>query len=165
MSQNNYIYHVDDLLNYEREKLLAESHGVNYNEFRRPDPKPGSFFNHIPEWKRTVVETNEGQKIKAQLEDLTGIVFEQHFYVINGKFTLPMHKDMGVKSALNIVLTDNNTTIEFEDIGLCKYSCAFLNVSEKRHTITTDTERRLCRFISWKNGHKEIVERLDAIRN
>ena len=138
------IFHIQTL-QYNKDILLLESELVDFENFKS-GYQQGTWFDHAPNYFKGIVKDDrckEVYNVLNQIRSITGIEnISPRFYRQQNNTEVPMHKDLGTKCCVNIVLSDNFGPVYFEESGNHLYECALLDTT-KMHCVPPYPEERI----------------------
>lgn len=147
-------------IDYDSNKLIEESTMINYNAFRT-GKDTDSWFDNQQTWhignmndSRTYLEVHRLKETFKTLIRSNNI--KPRYYIQEKYSSVPFHRDINTKCAINIVLSDNVGPILFEDIGEVTYRCALLNTTQRHGVPEFQTERLLLKFSIFDKTYEEV---------
>ena len=158
---NMYFNHLD--LNYDEDILKLYFENSDYYDFQcNPNTAQHEFFVHAPGWQvcKNTEHIKEVDKIKTYLENLFNVNIRSQFFKQLAGCEVPFHYDPAPKCSVNILLSENNSPITFEDIGDVHYKCALLNTKKKHMIKSSKTDRWVLIFSILDKTYKECIKRL-----
>jgi len=155
---------------YDKERLIKDLDSVEYVDFKLNDPKnaQNSFFIHAPGWQicRDIDHIEEVNRISTYFKNLFETNIRNQFFKQMPGCEIPFHHDGRPKCSINILLSENNSPITFEEIGDVYYDCALLNIKKKHMIKSSKTERWLFNLSILDKTYEECIERLpDTLKN
>jgi len=133
-------------IDYDKERLLLESEGVDYNAFKS-GYNTGNWFDHAPTWMQGKVPN---EKIYEETNRIKNLIMNTinsndvrpRFYKQEKNTEVPAHIDINTKCSLNIVLSDSYGPVQFTGHEPVFYKCALLDTT-KEHFVPCYPEERL----------------------
>ena len=94
--------------------------------------KQRSWQTSVPADSIKLEEMPETCRITSLFQDIIGSNnIEPNFFTQQKNTEVKMHKDVGIKCAINFILQGKETPIEFEDYGKFYYQNALLDITQK----------------------------------
>ena len=158
---NNYYTHLN--LKYNEDILKFYFENSNYYEFKcNPNTAQHEFFIHAPGWQfcKDTEDINEVNKISTYVQNLFNTSIKTQFVKQLAGCEVPFHYDTGPKCSVNILLSENNSPITFEDIGDVHYRCALLNTKKKHMIKSSETDRQVLILSIIDKTYDECAQRL-----
>jgi len=144
--ESKYLTHLN--IKYNKKMLRDELLTLNYTQYF-------TSLNIKDRWLRsTINDTSLFPNIK-KLHNLfpeSGVVA----YKLQSNSYVHMHTDPLTSCAVNIILSDNNGPVVFEDYGKINYECALFNCSLKHAVPAFDNERLLLKYYWQKKSYEKI---------
>ena len=154
---------------YDAEILKLHFENADYVDFKLSDPSKAQdkFFVHAPGWQicRDLNHIKEVKRIVTYFEMLFESTIRSQFFKQMAGCEIPYHHDGRPKCSINILLSEDNAPITFEDIGDVHYKCALLDVKKKHMIKAHDKDRWLFNLSILEKTYDECLERLpDTLR-
>tara|TARA_B100000424_G_scaffold137981_1_gene104728 strand:- start:298 stop:798 length:501 start_codon:yes stop_codon:yes gene_type:complete len=164
----NYVTNLD--FKYNKERLIKDLDTVDYVDFKLNNVKKAQnpFFIHAPGWQicRDIDHIEEVNRISTYFQKLFETKIRTQFFKQMPGCEIPFHTDGRPMCSINILLSENNSPITFEDIGDVYYHCALLNIKKKHKVKSSKTERWLFNLSILDKTYEECIERLpDTLKN
>lgn len=162
MNEVDVIYKFD--YEYDKNKLIEESNNVKFfpinqknmdrlnrlglYRFESLETEDKKWFRDQKTWKySSQIEKNEGTEVSRIEEDFKKILKVDH---LDPKFLsqevgtkVTMHRDAGIKCAINFLISGTSTPIIFKDVGEFNYVNALINTDELHAVPEQTNEPRL----------------------
>ena len=136
---------------------------VHYSTFRTGMDTDSWFDNqetwHIGNMKDSRMHF-EVHRLKKMIQTLIcSDNIKPRYYIQEKNSSVPFHRDINTKCAINIVLSNDAGPILFEDIGEVVYRCALLNTTQKHSVPKFQNERLLLKFSIFDKTYEEVKRR------
>lgn len=158
----NYLTNLN--FKYDEEILKLHFENADYVDFKLSDPSKAQnkFFVHAPGWQicRNLNHIKEVERIVAYFETLFESAIRSQFFKQMAGCEIPYHHDGRPKCSINILLSENNAPITFEDIGDVYYTCALLDVKKKHMIRAHNKDRWLFNLSILEKTYDECIKRL-----
>ena len=152
-------------IKYDKEALIEDSKVTEFAAFKSGFNN-GSWFDEAPTWQQGHVYLAKCKetwrlvdyfKMKLLTNDI-----RPRFYKQSANSAVPLHADINTKCCVNIILSDNNGPIVFEDIGKVDYKCALLNITKKHEVPAHINERLLLKFSIFDITYEQALDRIKS---
>jgi hypothetical protein len=145
---NNYITEIN--IDCDRQKLLNEFNSVELVPYTPSRPiKADTWFSYQPDWLTLTIKDYSNFPEIKKIKDLIMNTFKLEpigkLFQLSKGVEIPPHKDMGHRSCINIVLSNDPAPVTYKNYGDVVYKTAILNVS-KRHSVNAGPQRKVIKF-------------------
>lgn len=150
-------------IEYDKQALIEDSKVTDFAAFKSGFNN-GSWFDEAPTWQQGHVRLAKCKetwrlvdyfKMKLLTNDI-----RPRFYKQSANSAVPLHADINTKCCVNIILSDNNGPIVFEDIGKVDYKCALLNITKKHEVPAHNNERLLLKFSIFDITYEQALAKI-----
>jgi hypothetical protein len=139
----------------DRDGLKEDMNNVTFTPFSDSSIKEG-FFKHAPHWEQAKVDDTYEMPFVSKINEL--IKGKAKFYKQHAYHSVPPHTDIDTLCCINILISEDNAPVNFEDWGDFTYHCALLDVTQRHSIISWQEERHVLKFSIFDRTYNQALE-------